>query len=216
MLGSAREDGAEDSWPLRPGTFGAYVVTDDPDGLFSRAHRGRGHGAARAARHRLRLQGLRRDRPGGQPLVVRYLPGRAAGQLTRRGPRRSHTGRRASSRATAPLPAGPWPRFPLAHGPASRWPVAGGGRLVRVVWPCGGPTTRVVQAGAGDSGQGGSTRMTSSVRGPCTPSTRDSSMSLVAEGPLIQVRGRAALGPSRAMASGTSSTTWAACTMHRW
>ncbi len=37
MLGSAPEEGTEDSWPLRPGTFGAYVVTDDPDGLFARA-----------------------------------------------------------------------------------------------------------------------------------------------------------------------------------
>jgi uncharacterized glyoxalase superfamily protein PhnB len=37
MLGSAPEEGAEDSWPLRPGTFGGYVVTDDPDGLFVRA-----------------------------------------------------------------------------------------------------------------------------------------------------------------------------------
>lgn len=37
MLGSARAEGAEDDWPLRPGTFGAYVVTDDTDGLFSRA-----------------------------------------------------------------------------------------------------------------------------------------------------------------------------------
>jgi uncharacterized glyoxalase superfamily protein PhnB len=37
MLGSARDDGVEESWPLRPGTFGAYVVTDDPDGLFARA-----------------------------------------------------------------------------------------------------------------------------------------------------------------------------------
>jgi uncharacterized glyoxalase superfamily protein PhnB len=36
MLGSAR-DTTDDSWPLRPGTFGAYVVTDDPDGLFARA-----------------------------------------------------------------------------------------------------------------------------------------------------------------------------------
>ena len=34
------------------------------------------------------------------------------------------------------------------------------------------------------------TRTTCSVRGPCTPSTRFSSMSLVAEGPLIQVIGR--------------------------
>ena len=35
MLGSVREDA--DAWPLQPGTFGAYVVTDDPDVLFSRA-----------------------------------------------------------------------------------------------------------------------------------------------------------------------------------
>ena len=43
--------------------------------------------------------------------------------------------------------------------------------------------------------------MTSRVRGPCTPSTRSSSMSLVADGPLIQVSGRP--GSSRARASGT-------------
>jgi uncharacterized glyoxalase superfamily protein PhnB len=36
MLGSARES-AGDPWPLRPGTFGAYVVTDNPDELFARA-----------------------------------------------------------------------------------------------------------------------------------------------------------------------------------
>lgn len=36
MLGSARES-AGDQWPLRPGTFGAYVVCDDPDALFARA-----------------------------------------------------------------------------------------------------------------------------------------------------------------------------------
>ena len=35
MLGSARDN--DDSWPLRPGTFAAYVVTDDPDELFARA-----------------------------------------------------------------------------------------------------------------------------------------------------------------------------------
>jgi uncharacterized glyoxalase superfamily protein PhnB len=34
MLGSVRDDG---SWPVPPGSFGAYVVTDDPDGLFARA-----------------------------------------------------------------------------------------------------------------------------------------------------------------------------------
>ena len=33
MLGSHRDD----AWALPPGTFGAYVVTDDPDGLHDRA-----------------------------------------------------------------------------------------------------------------------------------------------------------------------------------
>jgi uncharacterized glyoxalase superfamily protein PhnB len=37
MLGSARPEDGSDPWPLRPGTFGAYVVTDDPDALFARA-----------------------------------------------------------------------------------------------------------------------------------------------------------------------------------
>src|SRR5438270_12346209 len=36
MLGSVRE-GDEDNWPLRPGSFGAYVVTGDPDAVFARA-----------------------------------------------------------------------------------------------------------------------------------------------------------------------------------
>ena len=39
MLGSARASSSdgEDNWPLRPGSFGAYVVTSDPDALFARA-----------------------------------------------------------------------------------------------------------------------------------------------------------------------------------
>jgi uncharacterized glyoxalase superfamily protein PhnB len=37
MLGSARDQDASDSWALRPGSFGAYVVTDEPDALFARA-----------------------------------------------------------------------------------------------------------------------------------------------------------------------------------
>ncbi len=37
--------------------------------------------------------------------------------------------------------------------------------------------------------------MTSRVRGPCTPSTRSSSISLVADGPLIQVSGRPGCQP---------------------
>ena len=35
MLGSASED-ADDAWPIRPGTFGAYVVTDEPDALCAK------------------------------------------------------------------------------------------------------------------------------------------------------------------------------------
>jgi uncharacterized glyoxalase superfamily protein PhnB len=35
MLGSERDDGAE-GWNLRPGSFGAYVVTDEPSALFAR------------------------------------------------------------------------------------------------------------------------------------------------------------------------------------
>jgi uncharacterized glyoxalase superfamily protein PhnB len=37
MLGSDQpSDGGVDSWPLKPGTFGAYVVVDDPDTLYAR------------------------------------------------------------------------------------------------------------------------------------------------------------------------------------
>ncbi|MEU3988285.1 VOC family protein [Streptomyces platensis] len=36
MLGSVRE-AEDDRWPLRPGTFGGYVVTDRPDELCARA-----------------------------------------------------------------------------------------------------------------------------------------------------------------------------------
>ncbi|HUZ52630.1 MAG TPA: VOC family protein [Streptosporangiaceae bacterium] len=37
MLGSARDSDETDQWPVQPGSFGAYVVTDDPDGLYDRA-----------------------------------------------------------------------------------------------------------------------------------------------------------------------------------
>jgi len=36
MLGSDR-DTPDDKWPLRAGTFGCYVVCDEPDALFKRA-----------------------------------------------------------------------------------------------------------------------------------------------------------------------------------
>ncbi|HEY6422010.1 MAG TPA: VOC family protein [Pseudonocardiaceae bacterium] len=35
MLGSARET-PDDHWPVQPGSFGAYVVADDIDGLHAR------------------------------------------------------------------------------------------------------------------------------------------------------------------------------------
>ena len=38
MLGSANRGAAQsDDWALRPGSFGCYVVTDEPDKLFARA-----------------------------------------------------------------------------------------------------------------------------------------------------------------------------------
>ena len=37
MLGSARDADEDDRWPIQPGSFGAYVVTDEPDALFARA-----------------------------------------------------------------------------------------------------------------------------------------------------------------------------------
>lgn len=40
MLGSARPDDPTDQWPVQPGTFGAYVVVDDPDALYDRVKAG--------------------------------------------------------------------------------------------------------------------------------------------------------------------------------
>jgi uncharacterized glyoxalase superfamily protein PhnB len=37
MMGSARPEGENDPWPIKPGSFGAYVVTDDPDAVHVRA-----------------------------------------------------------------------------------------------------------------------------------------------------------------------------------
>ncbi|SFF27087.1 Uncharacterized conserved protein PhnB, glyoxalase superfamily [Actinacidiphila alni] len=37
MLGSVRDGDTDDKWALRPGTFGAYVVTADPDAVHARA-----------------------------------------------------------------------------------------------------------------------------------------------------------------------------------
>lgn len=37
MMGSARPEGTGDQWPIQPGSFGAYVVTDDPDAVHAKA-----------------------------------------------------------------------------------------------------------------------------------------------------------------------------------
>jgi uncharacterized glyoxalase superfamily protein PhnB len=37
MMGSARPEGTDDQWPIQPGSFGAYVVTDDPDAVHAKA-----------------------------------------------------------------------------------------------------------------------------------------------------------------------------------
>jgi uncharacterized glyoxalase superfamily protein PhnB len=37
MLGSAQDRGPDDQWPLAPGSFGAYVVTSDPEAVCARA-----------------------------------------------------------------------------------------------------------------------------------------------------------------------------------
>src|SRR5690625_2017510 len=68
--------------------------------------------------------------------------------------------------------------------------------------------------GAGSSGScgsgSGSISTTSSRRGPCTPSTRSSSMSLVALGPEIIVQAAAGSVFIRSMPLGTPRTTWSA------
>ncbi len=37
MLGSVRPGTEHDEWPVPPGSFGAYAVTDNPDALLARA-----------------------------------------------------------------------------------------------------------------------------------------------------------------------------------
>ena len=96
------------------------------------------------------------------------------------------------------------PRLPRATARTRRWevslPNAAFAALQR--HPAAAPTMRTRLPAS----------TTISVRGPCTPSTRSSSMSLVADGPLMNVVGR--VGSRRATSSGTVSTTWSARTTH--
>ncbi len=73
MLGSARDD----MWALPPGTFGAYVVVDEPDALYERVVAAGADYHPQAGGHRLRLARVRAPRPRRQPLVIWHLPRRA-------------------------------------------------------------------------------------------------------------------------------------------
>src|SRR5699024_1833434 len=78
------------------------------------------------------------------------------------------------------------------------------------------PAVSVVGSGSGSGAGSGSIRTTSRRRGPCTPSTRSSSMSLVALGPEIIVQAAAGSSPMRWIALGTPSTTCSASTTTTW
>ena len=130
MLGSANR-GDDDAWALQPGTFGCYVVTDDADKRArARGRRGR-RDHPRAVRHRLRLAGFRRPRPGGQSVAVRHLPRRAPAVLDqpdiqKTGPSRSliHSrSRKPPPRLRTPRDPGkrplPGPDHPKSRKPGS-------------------------------------------------------------------------------------------------
>src|SRR5699024_5833802 len=100
-------------------------------------------------------------------------------------------------------------------------PVGGGGpgAVAHGVlsWSAAGSAAGAGSAAASGSGSGsGSMRITSRRRGPCTPSTRSSSMSLVALGPEIIVQAAPGSSPMRSIALGTPSTTWSASTTTTW
>jgi uncharacterized glyoxalase superfamily protein PhnB len=82
MLGSVRTDGEHDDWPLRPGAFGAYVVTADPDAMFARAT---GAGATV-------LRALQDTDYGSREFVVRDLEGNCWSFGTYRGEPRKGAG----------------------------------------------------------------------------------------------------------------------------
>jgi hypothetical protein len=79
MLGSEPAAGAEDrlQGPLAP-----YLAVDDVDGHFERARRRRRRRLP-AARHRLRLAGVRHPRPRGSGVERRELPAVGRGLIAR-------------------------------------------------------------------------------------------------------------------------------------
>ena len=77
MLGSARTDPA-DPWALTPGDGGRLRRQRRPGRPLRPRGDRRRHRRHGAVRHRLRLAGVRRPRPRGQPLVLRHLSGAPA------------------------------------------------------------------------------------------------------------------------------------------
>src|SRR5215211_4529101 len=181
--------------PVRP----ALQLQDGPaDHLPAWPGGGRHHPEHRRGQRQGLLRDRRRQRQGPAPgREPRGHPGPLHGR--RQGHRR---GRGGPGPAPRPRRA---PHDRQGAAAADRGAVLEPGRL---------PALPGQEDGAVRGRPGYAHTMTSRVRGPWTPSTRSSSMSLVALGPLIQVWGRE--GSRRATAWGTPATTWAAVTTTRW
>jgi len=148
---------------------------------------------------------------------VRTLHGHHAGPLdapVRQRPRCPRAGR------VRPAGCVRRPRSPRGQ-PTLRWLRISAGRFTARTWqrmtlsksgehPAGPPSARSGKARSSAAAYCRVTMITSRLRGPWTPSTRLSSISLVAEGPLINVSGR--LGSSRVRPSGTVATMRSAVT----
>ena len=134
MLGSVRPGSASQGGASAtdPGAFGAYVVTSQPDALCERAGADRRRDHRGTARYRLRLPGLLRPGPGGEPLVVRHLPRRAPQGLTRRP--RGNVPRMRAWHVEAP---GPVTGHPLRLSTTDDVPEPGPGELLLKVLACG-------------------------------------------------------------------------------
>ena len=181
--------------------------------------------AARARRERRRELERRprcRTRPDGRRRagdVRRSAPGAPRGSRSRRcptaGPRSASSGAGpgfVSVIVSRPVQRRPWsdPRSVDIVCRRGRIGLAGGGGR-------GGADERQ-QRQRQHRRAGHSTTKITSLRGPCTPSTRSSSMSEVALGPETSVIGRpsAAAGASAATASGTDAWMRAASTKQMW
>ncbi len=197
--------------PPQAAGAGGDVAADRGDGMAARIWR-----VEQAVGCRGVVERLRRD-PGlgaGQHLLRRDLEHaahphgrqarcrRPAARCSRRGWSRRRAERPGCHARSPAAGSGPPARYPPARRrhPACRGTTVSHRARTRPArqLPAGDfPVRRWRAARSGPAGESGAyracqapTRMTSRVRGPCTPSTRLSSMSLVADGPLIQVSGQ--------------------------